>query len=172
MFLKRFRERFIQNNTKKLLALPQEDVRTSKVKTIGVLLNADEFSDYEGFKTYFKTLGLQSHNYKFLAFSATENLEHPQWDMYFYPKDISWRGQIKNPDVDAFIQEKFDVLIAYFTEDSPELDLITAISKANLKVGLSPCKQDFYHLAIAVDIEEIDLFKQELKKYLTVLNKL
>ena len=53
-----------------------------------------------------------------------------------------------------------------------ELNLVTAQSKANFKIGLSNNDQRQYDLIIDVKPNEFGLFKKELTKYLTVLNKL
>ena len=44
--------------------------------------------------------------------------------------------------------------------------------KANFKIGLSNTDQRLYDLIIDVKPDQFGVFKEELKKYLTVLNKL
>ena len=62
--------------------------------------------------------------------------------------------------------------MSYYKNETPELDLITAASKANLKVGLSRKDERLYDLIIDVNPKDIKTFKNELKKYLNILNKL
>ncbi len=64
------------------------------------------------------------------------------------------------------------MLICYYKEQVLQLDLITAASKANLKVGISRTDERLYDLIIDVALRDINIFKQELKKYLNILNKL
>ena len=53
-----------------------------------------------------------------------------------------------------------------------QLNLITAASKANLKVGISNEDERLYDLIIDVELKDINIFKQELKKYLNILKKI
>jgi hypothetical protein len=72
----------------------------------------------------------------------------------------------------TFIDTEFDALICFYKEDALELNSVTAQSNANFKIGLSNTDQRLYDLIIDVKPSNFQLFKEELKKYLTVLNKL
>lgn len=172
MFLKIFKEKSIQKYVNKLLAARKVDVNTNKVKTIAVLLNASEFHEFEVFRIYFKELDLTSPKHKIVAFTLDDKLEHNKWNTHYSPKDFGWKGKINNIDLEAFINEPYDVLICYFKTQVLYLDYITAASKANLKVGISNYDKRLYDLIIDVELKDINIFKQELKKYLNILNKL
>ncbi len=172
MFLKIFKEKSIQKYVNKLLAAHKADVNTNKVQTIAVLLNASEFHEFEVFRIYFKELGLTSPKHKIVAFTLDDKLDHNKWNTHYSPKDFGWKGKINNLELDAFINEPYDVLICYFKTQVLHLDYITAASKANLKVGISDYDERLYDLIIDVELKDITIFKQELKKYLNILNKL
>lgn len=172
MILKAFKEKSNQKYVNKLLASRKAAVNSQKVKTIAVLLNADEFVDFEVFRHYFKALNLTSPKHKIVAFTNDDKFEGSQWETYFSPKDFGWKGKINNTDLQLFIDESYDVLISFYREDKLPLNFITAASKANLKVGLSRKDERLYDLIIDVKPNEIDLFKVEFKKYLNILNKL
>lgn len=172
MILKAFKEKSIQKYVNKLVSARKVDVNHNKVKTIAVLLNAKEFHEFEVFRIYFKELGLNSPKHKIVAFTLDEKLEHNSWNTHFSPKDFGWRGKINNTDLEIFINEPYDVLICYYKMQQLHLDFITAASKANLKVGISPNNERLHDLIIDVELKDINIFKQELKKYLNILNKL
>ncbi len=67
MILKAFKEKSIQKYINKLLANRKSSVTNTKVKTVGVLLNASEFHEFEVFRLYFKDLGLTSPKHKIIA---------------------------------------------------------------------------------------------------------
>jgi hypothetical protein len=46
------------------------------------------------------------------------------------------------------------------------------MSMANFKVGISSRDERLYDLIIYVDNKDFKIFKDELKKYLTILNKI
>jgi len=172
MILKAFKANSNQKYINKLLNARHVAVSNLKMNSVGVILNMNEFSDFDAFRIYFKTLGISPAKIKIIAFVDDVKDANPLWDTYFNPKDFGWKGKIKNIDLQSFIDTKFDVLISYYTNESIELKLITAASKANFKVGLTQDDKRVYDLMIDVKTKEIQLFKTELKKYLTVLNKL
>jgi len=172
MILKAFKDKSIQKYVNKLLATRKVQINNNKVKTVAVLLNTSEFHEFEVFRVYFKELGLNSPKHKIIAYTLDDKLEHNKWNTHYSPKDFGWKGKIKNIDLDTFINEPFDVLICYYKKQVLQLDLIAAASKANLKVGISRKDERLYDLIIDVALKDINIFKQELKKYLNILNKL
>ncbi|WP_323787830.1 DUF6913 domain-containing protein [Psychroserpens sp.] len=172
MILKAFKANSNQKYINKLLNARQVAVSNMKMKSVGVILNMNEFSDFDAFRNYFNQLGISQSKIKIIAFVEDAKDANPLWDTYFNPKDFGWKGKIKNVDLQSFIDTKFDVLISYYTNDSLELKLITAASNANFKVGLSQEDKRMYDLMINVKTKQIELFISELTKYLHVLNKI
>lgn len=172
MILKAFKEKSNQKYVNNLLATRKSRVDNNKIKTVAVLLNANEFHEFEVFRVYFKALGLISPKHKIVAFTLNDKLEHNKWNVHFSPKDFGWKGKIKNLDLEAFINEPYDMLICFFKNPVLQLNLITAASKAKLKVGISKEDERLYDLIIDVNLKDINIFKQELKKYLNILKKL
>ncbi|WP_299127713.1 hypothetical protein [uncultured Winogradskyella sp.] len=172
MILKAFKEKSNRKFVNQLLDAPKQAIPNNKLKTVGVLLNADEFDDFDVFRNYLKELNLTSPKHKIIAFTKDDKFESSQWETYFSPKDFGWKGKLNNIDLETFVKEDYDILISYYKKDVLELNLVTAISKANFKVGLSRADERMYDLFIDVNPTEIELFKTELKKYLNILNKL
>lgn len=172
MFLKAFREKSNRKYINKLLDIPKAAVNNNKVKTIAVLLNANEYDDFESFRLYFKELNLTSPKHKVVAFVNDDKYESSQWETYFSPKDFGWKGKLNNIDLQSFVDEDYDVLISFYKQESLELNLITALSKANFKVGLARNDERLYDLIIDLKPKEIETFKKEFKKYLNILNKI
>lgn len=172
MILKAFKKKSNQKYINKLLNARSVAVSNTKMNTIGLILNVSEFSDFEAFRSFFKHLEVQQSKTKIIAFVEDAKDSNALWDTYFNPKDFGWKGKIKNTDLQTFIDTKFDVLISFYKANHLELDLTTALSKANFKVGLTNEDQRLYDLIIDVKPNEFSLFKAELKKYLTVLKKI
>lgn len=172
MILKAFKEKSNRKYVNKLLTERKPTVNNNKIKTIAVLLNASEFHEFEVFRVYFKELGLTSPKHKIVAFTMDDKLEYNQWNAHFSPKDFGWKGKIKNIDLEDFINEPYDMLLCFYKNPVLQLNLITAASKANLKVGISNEDDRLYDLIIDVELKDINIFKQELKKYLNILKKI
>ncbi len=172
MIFKAFKTKSNQKYINKLLNARRVAVRNAKMKKVGVILNVSEFSDFEAFRQYFKSLGIQQANTKIIGFVEDPKDSNDLWDTYFNPKDFGWKGKINNIDLQTFIDTEFDVLISYYEANVLELNLITAVSKADFKVGLTNHDNRLYDLMIDIKTKEFSVFKSELKKYLTVLKKL
>ena len=172
MFLKVFKDNSNQKYINKLLALRKAAVDSRKISSIGVILNFDEFKDLEAFRTYLKELGIKPNKTKIINFNKEDKEVDFHWETYFTPKDFGWKGKINNVELQTFIETEFDALIGFYKDDILELNSIVAQSKANFKIGLSNTDQRLYDLIIDVKPDQFGVFKEELKKYLTVLNKL
>ncbi|WP_047546922.1 DUF6913 domain-containing protein [Psychroserpens sp. Hel_I_66] len=172
MILKVFKEKSNQKYINKLLNTRQVRVSNTKMSKVGVILNRSEFSDFEAFRLFLKSLGIQRANTKIITFVEDDKATNELWDTYFNPKDFGWKGKINNVDLKTFVDKDFDVLISYYRENHLALDLVTASSNASFKVGLSNEDQRLYDLIIDIEPKDFKLFSEELKKYLTVLNKI
>lgn len=142
------------------------------IQSVGVVLNLKEFGDLNAFRTYIAELGVLPPRTKVITFVEDNKITDKLWDTYFSPKDFGWNGTIKNIDLQTFIDTDFDVLICFYKNHCIELDMITAASKANFKIGISNDHLELFDLVIDVNTNQFELFKTELKKYLTILNKL
>ncbi|WMI67611.1 hypothetical protein [Mangrovimonas sp. YM274] len=173
MILKAFKEKSYQNYINKLLNSRNIEVGNKKIDSVGVILNLNEFSDFENFQRFLEDLGVKRNRIAIIVFVADEKLApETLWGVNVTPKDFGWKGAIKNSDLKAFVDKDFDALISYYKEDRMELNIITAQSKSRFKVGLSGIDDRLYDLILDVHPKEFSLFKRELHKYLTVLNKL
>lgn len=172
MILKLFKEKSNQKYINKLLNERQVAVSNSKLSTVGVILNSKEFSDFEAIKSFFKSIGIQERKIKIITFVEDPKDSNDLWGSYFNPKYFGWKGKIKHVGLQEFVDTEFDLLISFYEENCLELNLVSAMSKANFKVGLTNEDQRFYDLMIHVKLSDFGTFTKELKKYLTVLNKL
>lgn len=172
MILKGFKEKSIKKQLNKLLVQRQIHVEDSKVESLGVILNIDEFDDFEPFRTLADYINVRSNRLKIIAFSANKKETVSSWDECFNPKDFGWKGDIKNVELQLFLNTKYDILISYYTQDILELKLLTAASKAQLKVGIFQTDTRLNDLIIKTNLKALKVFTAELHKYLTTLNKI
>ena len=71
-----------------------------------------------------------------------------------------------------FTEQKFDLLISYYKTNKDQLNFVTALSKANFKIGINNQDPRLHDLIIDVEPSQTEVFKFELLKYLTQLNRL
>lgn len=172
MIFKAFKEKSNQKHINRLLNSRSVQVKNTQIASIGIVLNLKEFIDFDAIRSFCKELGVLPPRTKIITFVEDNKITDKLWDTYFSPKDFGWKGTIKNIDLQTFVDTEFDVLICFYKQHCIELDLIAAASSANFKIGISNANQKLYDFILNVNIDQFELFKEETKKYLTVLNKL
>jgi len=172
MILKAFKEKSNQKYINKLLNSKNVAVSRKKIESVGVIIDSDDFSDVEGLKIFFKDLGIQLPKIQIISFVEDEKKSERLWGNYFSKKDFGWNGTIKHVELQMFLDTEFDALLSYYKTNALELNLATAASKANFKIGLSQVDDRLYDFILDVNTKDFNVFKIELKKYLTVLNKI
>lgn len=172
MFLKALKEKSKKNYLNKLVSERQVNSLDSNMDTLGVLLNLDEIDNFDNFRILADYIKIRPNNLKIVAFSKSENTTLNFWDTCFNSKDFGWNGTVKNIELQSFIDTPFDALISYYEKEVLELKLITAYSKAKFKIGILQTDLRLNDLILKTPLNEFELFKTELIKYLTVLNKI
>ncbi|MCL6295969.1 DUF6913 domain-containing protein [Jejuia spongiicola] len=172
MILKGFKEKSNKKHLNKLLSQREVNVVDNKVESLGVILNIDEVDDFELFRALADDINVRPNRLKIIAFSTNKKDNLSTWDECFNPKDFGWNGSIKNIELQSFLNTSFDALISYYTKDELELKLLTATSKAKFKIGILQTDARLNDLIIKTSLNEFDVFKKELNKYLTILNKI
>jgi hypothetical protein len=109
---------------------------------------------------------VQIYSYKNFKKSDVKSYKH------FTEKDFDWKGKIKDPSLESFIENPFDLLIGYFDKKHLYLEYATLKSQATFKIGLSKVNDKIFDLVVAEDPVNIDSFIEVIKKYLTLLNKI
>lgn len=172
MILKAFKEKSNKKYLNKLLSERQVNVTDKKITSLGVIINISEIEDFERFNVLAESIKVRPNKLKIIAFSESKKDDLNSWDNCYYPKDFGWKGDIKNIELQSFLNTKFDVLVNYYEKEVLELKLITALSKSELKIGISKSDERLNDLIIKTNLKEFDVFKKELFKYLTILNKI
>lgn len=172
MILKAFKEKSNKKYLNNLLSERKVDINDSKLESLGVILNVDELADFELFRSLAKDLNVHPNRLKVIAYSANKKDEFNSWDLCFNPKDFGWNGNIKNVELQAFLNTEFDALVSYYIHEDLELKLLTAASKARFKIGIMQSDTRLNDLIIKTEIKEFEVFSGELLKYLMILNKI
>ncbi|MCK0125540.1 hypothetical protein MWU76_14200 [Gelidibacter sp. F2691] len=172
MILKAFREKSNQKYINKLLNSKTVAISDKKLESVGVIVDGSGFSDVEAFKTYFNDLGVQLPKIKIIIFAEDDKKTDKLWGNYFSKKDFGWNGGIKHAELQSFLDTPFDGLICFYKNNALELKMATAASQANFKIGLSEVDDRLFDFILDVNTDQFQVFKAELQKYLTILNKI
>lgn len=106
--------------------------------------------------------------YSFKKFNKNDEVSFK----HFSEKNLSWSGEFNEPTFQSFLEQPFDLLIGYFNEKHLFLEKAVFASKATFKAGFSDVNSKLYELEISTDLENVNQFSSELKKYLKILKKL
>lgn len=170
--MKGFKERSNEKYLNKLLLERHVNVNTDKVVSLGVIFNIDEVDNYELFNKLADYLKIRPNRLRIIAFSKSKKDMLNAWDECYNSKDFGWKAKVKNKDLKSFLDTEFDVLISYYGQDFLELKLMTALSRAKFKIGILQSDERINDLIIKTSLVEFHLFKEEVYKYLKILNKI
>ncbi|MFV8376078.1 DUF6913 domain-containing protein [Flavobacterium sp. LB1P71] len=145
---------------------------STSIQTVGLLIDASYFSEKEALINELIANGIPADNIKIIVykdkFKKSDALANPA----FGAKHLNWNGEITHPQVNDFVNEKFDLLINYYDVEKAILMVVTHNSKAQFKVGFSSIDKRLNHFMINTNVENYKVFTHELFKYLKILNKL
>ncbi len=144
----------------------------NKIVKVGVLIDANYFTDQEALIKEIVNHGIAIENIEILSFVNKNKKTLLEKFDYFFRKDISLGGLFKSERVTNFTEQHFDLLISYYDVQKPALLLVTKSSKAKFKVGFQTIDKRVNHLSINSIAENYSEFISELFKYLKILKKI
>lgn len=140
------------------------------INTIGVLADSRLFGSYDISRNLSQKLNLPHKNFEIIIFENLKDDFVTQHYNTFSEKDFGMYGKIKTKNVKGFVDTDYDLLINYCSFDSVFANIIAVQSKAKFKVGFADEKlEDLYDFMIAIEGNKIDIFNDELAKYLQIL---
>ncbi|WP_422091533.1 DUF6913 domain-containing protein [Tenacibaculum ovolyticum] len=92
--------------------------------------------------------------------------------LFFTKKDIGFNASLKSDNLKNFVKNDYDLLINYIKTPNLYTNMITLLSKANLKSGFAGIDDRLYDIVVADEGLNEAVLNKELKKYLTILNKI
>lgn len=171
MILQKIKHYYLQKKIARLLAvIANEKIHSrEKINSVGILiqsefLNANQIQDLVVKKLNVKTSKV--YRYRRLV----KNKEKSDTD--FSNKDFNWKGDIRNQNLLSFVKEPTDLLICLCSERNPYLEYLILQSNAGFRVGFAGVNPELYDLEISVNKSQLEVFLDEIKKYLTILGKL
>jgi len=140
----------------------------STVKNIGVIWQPTQKEAFQYLKNYFNR-----EQIIFRGFCVFEEITNPHQDSNTLTvKDLDFWGLPKKEKVSDFTNIKFEILLNIAMQNNLAVDYITALSKAQFKVGSSPNGKNYFDMNINIgeNTNPMYLAKQQIF-YLAQLNK-
>ncbi len=140
------------------------------IETIGILADSRLFGSYDISRNLSQKLNMPHKKFEIIIFENLKDDFVSQHYNTFSEKDFGMYGKIKTQNVLGFVDTKYDLLINYCNSDSVFSTIVAMRSKAKFKVGFADEQlQDLYDFMIVIEGNKIDIFNDELAKYLQIL---
>lgn len=146
--------------------------RTKGIKTIACIVDLDQFENANLFYEFVEEFNLRPNAIKIMGYKEYYDKNSPYATPVFSSKDLGWKGEIENSYVLEFLSREYDMLVNYFTEENLLLQILSVKTKARIRVGFNEVDAKYNDLILDTPIKDFITFKQELKKYLKVLNEI
>jgi hypothetical protein len=162
----------VKKRVKKNLLAERTVPNSNKIKTVGLLIDENYFSEKSDLINQIVSNGILKEDIQVLVYknrmTKSKDCQYP----VFTPNNLNWKAEINNKNVDDFINKEFDLLINYYDVEKALLLLVTHHSKADFKVGFSSIDKRLNDLMISINAENHKVFINELFRYLKILNKI
>ncbi|MFA8434882.1 MAG: hypothetical protein ACEPOZ_10240 [Marinifilaceae bacterium] len=170
----KFAKKILERNIKQF-PRHKEFHNLSTPKSIGILFDTRDEKKHKTIKTFQKQLKSQGHQVKSLAWVDADLLPDygvGQQILYYCNKDLNWAGKPQLPEIEEFIQTKFDILFDFSGEAHPNLRYAANLSQAACKVG--GYDEQKKHLDLMIDMgkeKSLDKLIEQSLQYLNQIKK-
>lgn len=157
-------EKLLKNIRKSDTVIP------NKITSVGILADSRLFGSYDISRNLSQKLGIESRHFEIIIFENLKDDFVAQHYNTFTEKDFGMYGKVKAQNVQDFINTNYDLLINFSNQNNVYLNLVALQSKAKFKVGFANDDlTNLYDFMINVENNKIDIFTDELAKYLQIL---
>lgn len=170
--LKKIKLRSIKKNTAKNLENRDISNRNNQMKQLGFLVHESYFDNFEQLYNLGVDIGVQRKDVKVFSFVETKRKIPTLRKDQITNKEFSWRGEVQCQTANDFLEFPFDVLIGFYKTENEYLDALVSKSNAKFKIGFVGTDERLYDLLLDIDPKNIEVFKEELIKYLKIFNKI
>lgn len=91
---------------------------------------------------------------------------------FFSDNDFGFKASLKSDNLKNFVKNDFDLLINYTKSANLFTNMVTLLSQAELKVGFAEIDDRLFDIVVSDATFNEAVLNQEIKKYLTILNKI
>lgn len=141
-----------------------------KIRAVGILADSRLFGSYDISRNLSQKLNMPHKNFEIIIFENLKDDFVTQHYNTFNEKDFGMYGKIKAPNVRDFIDSPYDLLINFNNENNIFMNVVALRSKAKFKVGFAFDElRELYDFMINIEGNKIDIFNDELSKYLQIL---
>jgi len=171
MFFKGIKKKSAQKyitNSLKTIVTPT----IGKIINLAILIDASKYDEFPFLNEISTVFGVKPESISVLYYHPDKKIAQQFPEAMFTDADLGFSGMLKKHSVSSFINTSYDGLLNFYKEDKLLLNLVAVQSKAKFKIGFSGVNEAINDLSIATELDNINEFTFELKKYLSILNKI
>jgi len=161
----------LKKKIKTAASLPKEPIHS--FQNMAVILPLERLVDEFVFLKLASSLNLPTKNITLVVFSKRKVEQYSTYTgklLYCARKEMGFWGSF-NDEMYSFFNQKFDLLINFFSEKSVFAEFICASSSSKLRLGFSKVNNDLNDVVLDMDTKDTDLFLSEATKYLKAFIK-
>lgn len=121
-------------------------------ESIGIVFDATDSKNRIKVMDYAQSLIKNGKQVKLLGSVKSKEKELTFPFSFFCQREVNWKMIPESPEVDKFLKNDFDILINLYLGKNNPIEYISAISKANLRVGPYSDNTNSYDLIIDTPI--------------------
>ena len=163
-----FKEFFIKRKLKSLL---KSGLKSGKYNSKTLIIVNDSFFSKEDIETAFQKKFSKKNQLSFVEFTNKKDKKKDFPERYLAKMDFNWLGQLKNVEVKRCLEEKYEYVFHFYENENLYLNLISAQTQANLRIGAGEFSSELIHLQIDLKENNLTLFFEEALKYLEIIKK-
>ncbi len=140
-------------------------------KSIGILFDATDPSSRNKVTAYAQSLIKNGKNVSLLGFVKNKQKDLSFSFKYFTLNEVNWRMIPQSAEINQFMNKKFNILINLYLGKNYPIEFISALSKANLRVGPLSDNSNCFDLMIDIpDSKGIDHLIKQVDFFLNRIN--
>ena len=163
-----FKEFFIKRKLKSLL---KSGLKSGEYNSKTLIIVNDSFFSKEDIETAFQKKFSKKNQLSFVEFTNKKDKKKGFPKRYLAKTDFNWLGQLKNVEVKRCLEEKYEYVFHFYKNENLYLNLISAQTQANLRIGAGESSSELIHLQIDLKENNLTLFFEEALKYLEIIKK-
>ncbi len=161
----------IQKEYSKLITNQRKKTpKKALVKKVAILLDNEALVNVV-LANLANNFSFKKENISILVYKEYSKKEEPS-PQIFTNKDLGFKASLKSDNLRNFVKNDYDLLINYTKTSNLFTNIITLLSQAGLKAGFAGIDDRLYDIVVSEANFNEAILNQELKKYLTILNKI
>jgi hypothetical protein len=148
------------------IKINRTSVEFEVAKSIGILFDATDSSSRKQVLAYAQNMIKNGKKVSLLGFVKNKQKDLSFSFKYFTLNEVDWKMIPESADINQFMNHQFDILINLFLGKNHQIEYISALSKANLRVGPFSKNSNCFDLMIDIPpskgvdhlIKQVDFF--------------